>query len=75
MISTRTPRGVAEEVSAGDTEAGGAARNASLRTRANGLAASPTRIALAPAFYVIAAAVITFAILTRIRETAFLPLK
>jgi MFS transporter, MHS family, proline/betaine transporter len=30
---------------------------------------------LAPAFYVIAAAVITFAILTRIRETAFLPLK
>ena len=30
---------------------------------------------LAPAFYVIAAAVITFAILTRIRETAFAPLK
>jgi MFS transporter, MHS family, proline/betaine transporter len=30
---------------------------------------------LAPAFYVIAAAVVTFVILTRIRETAFLPLK
>jgi MFS transporter, MHS family, proline/betaine transporter len=30
---------------------------------------------LAPAFYVIAAAVITFVILTRIRETAFEPLK
>jgi len=30
---------------------------------------------LAPAFYVIAAAVITFVILTRIRETAFAPLK
>jgi MHS family proline/betaine transporter-like MFS transporter len=30
---------------------------------------------LAPAFYVVAAAVITFVILTRIRETAFSPLK
>jgi MHS family proline/betaine transporter-like MFS transporter len=30
---------------------------------------------LAPAFYVIAAAVITLVVLTRIRETAFLPLK
>ena len=30
---------------------------------------------LAPAFYVITAAAITFVILTRIRETAFLPLK
>jgi MHS family proline/betaine transporter-like MFS transporter len=30
---------------------------------------------LAPAFYVIAAAIITFVILTRIRETAFSPLK
>src|SRR5215468_2744582 len=30
---------------------------------------------LAPAFYVIAAAAITFGVLTRIRETAFMPLK
>jgi MFS transporter, MHS family, proline/betaine transporter len=30
---------------------------------------------LAPAFYVIAASIITFVILTRIRETAFSPLK